>query len=53
MMITIRIGIDEKGIKIVDKMGIDKMGSHRFEVCYRIWRDIRCNIVSDNVFVPY
>ena len=33
MGITLRIGVDEMGIKRVEKMGIDEMGSHRFDVC--------------------
>ena len=33
MGITLRIGVHEMGIKTVDKMGIDEMGSHRFDVC--------------------
>ena len=32
MGITLRIGVHELGIKKVDKMGIDEMGSHRFDV---------------------
>ena len=33
MGITLRIGVHERGIKTVDKMGIEEMGSHRFDVC--------------------
>ena len=33
MGIILRIGVHEMGIKTVDEMGIDEMGSHRFYVC--------------------
>ena len=33
MRITLRIGVHEMGIKTVDKLGIDEMGSSRFDVC--------------------
>ena len=33
MGIILGIGVHEMGIKRVDKMGINEMGSHRFDVC--------------------